>query len=102
MSQTESYERARGRAKAKYGFYVHVVVFAAVMGLLIMINLVTSPEALWFIWPLMGWGVAVVLHGAGVFLVGDKKTIIDAMTEDELRHMGVEGNVENLSRKSRD
>jgi hypothetical protein len=26
-----------------------------------------SPESLWFVWPLMGWGIAIVLHALRVF-----------------------------------
>ena len=90
MPETGNYERARRRAEAKYGFFVHAVVYAAVMLLLLVINLLTSPGALWFIWPLMGWGLAVVLHGAGVFLLGDKESIVDALTERELRQSGTD------------
>ena len=77
---------ARGRAEAKYGFFVHAVVYAAVMLLQVIINLVTSPGYLWFIWPLIGWGLAVVLHGARAFLLADKDRIVDALTEREMRH----------------
>ena len=86
MPETENYERARGRAQAKYGFFVHAVVYVAVMVLLVVINMLTSPATLWFIWPLIGWGLAVALHGARVFLLADRNTILDALTERELRH----------------
>ncbi len=83
--QTEEYEKARRRAEAKYGFFVHAVVFTAVILLLVVINLITSPGYLWFIWPLIGWGFAVTLPGAWVFVFADKDTVIDALTEYELR-----------------
>ena len=83
--QTETYEQARARAEAKYGFFVHAVVYAAVMLMLLIINLLTSPGTLWFIWPLFGWGLAVVLHGARVYLMADKNAVIDALTERELK-----------------
>ena len=90
MQRMENYERARGRAEAKYGFLVHAVVYAAVMVLLVVINLLTSPGTMWFIWPLIGWGFAVALHGVRVFLMADRDTIVDALTEYELRHSGAE------------
>ena len=58
MAHVDDYERARRRAEAKFGFFVHAVVFVAVMVLLVAINLLTSPGVLWFIWPLGGWGLA--------------------------------------------
>ena len=27
----------------------------------------TSPDALWFYWPLLGWGIGVLFHGMKVF-----------------------------------
>lgn len=84
MSQEDNYRIARARAEAKYAFFVHAVVYAAVMLLLLTINLITSPGTLWFIWPLLGWGLAVTLHGARVFLLTDKNAIVDALTEREL------------------
>lgn len=86
MTDTDEYAKARRRAEAKYGFFVHAAVFAAVMALLIIINVVTSPGALWFIWPLIGWGFAVALHGVGVYFLADKSAFVDALTERELRH----------------
>lgn len=94
MRETEHYEKARGRAKAKYGFFVHAVIYVAVMVLLVVINMLTSPGTIWFIWPLIGWGLAVALHGARVFLLADRNTIVDALTERELRHSGAEKNDE--------
>jgi hypothetical protein len=85
MTQTDEYASARRRAEAKYRFFVHAGVYAAVMVLLVVINLFTSPRGLWFVWPLIGWGFAVALHGARVFLLADKSAVIDALTERELR-----------------
>jgi hypothetical protein len=36
----------------------------------------------------MGWGFAVALHGARVFLFGDRTDIVDALTERELHRSG--------------
>jgi hypothetical protein len=30
-------------------------------------SLLTSPNELWFYWPLLGWGVGVLFHGMKVF-----------------------------------
>ena len=90
MPQEDDYTKARARAEAKYGFFVHAVVYGAVMLLLLIINLLTSPGTLWFIWPLLGWGLAVTLHGARVFLLADRKAIVDALTERELRLSGTD------------
>ena len=85
MTQTDAYAKARERAKAKYRFFVHAGVYAAVMVLLVFINLMTSPRVIWFVWPLIGWGFAVALHGVRVFLLADKNVVIEKLTERELR-----------------
>ncbi len=85
MQNASDYEHARRRAVAKYQFYSHVAVYVAVMALLVVINLLTSPGTIWFIWPLIGWGLAVALHAARVFLLADRNTIVDALTEQELQ-----------------
>ena len=58
------------RARAKLSFFAHVSTYVLVIGLLAAINLVRSPDHLWFLWPLAGWGVAVVAHGLSVFGFG--------------------------------
>lgn len=85
MTQPHEYTAARERAKTKYGFYTHATVYALVMVLLVAIDLLTSPGAIWFTWPLLGWGLAVALHGTQVFLLPDKKRAIDVLTKHELR-----------------
>lgn len=54
-------------SRPRIGFYIHVAVFLLVNALLITINLRTTPENIWFYWPLMGWGLGIVLH-AGLLL----------------------------------
>ena len=85
MANNTEYTAARRRAEAKYGFFVHVAVYVAVMVLLVIVNLVTSLGDIWFIWPLIGWGFAVALHGLRVFVLADRNDILDALTERELR-----------------
>ena len=86
MDQADEYAKARGRAEAKYRFFVHAGAYTAVMVLLVIINLLTTPQEPWFVWPLIGWGLAVALHGVQAFLLADKNAVIDALTEREMRH----------------
>lgn len=99
MTQTDEYTKARGRAEAKYRFFVHAAVYTAVMVLLVVINMLTSPRAIWFIWPLIGWGFAVALHGVRVYLLADRDVIVNAMTERELHHLAAD---ETFGRQPKD
>ena len=62
------YQKAKERVEALRGFYIHLAVYAIVNLGLFFFNMITSPETLWFIWPLMGWGIAIVLHALRVFV----------------------------------
>ena len=44
------------------GFKRHLFAYVAVNLLLIGINLSGNPDKLWFIYPLLGWGIGLVLH----------------------------------------
>jgi hypothetical protein len=81
MNDEQAQRRARQRAGAKLGFYIHLTVYVLVNLLLLAINLQTSPERLWFLWSLCGWGVGLICHGVSVFI---GPTIMQRMTEHEL------------------
>jgi hypothetical protein len=53
---------------AKIGFYIHLAVFVVVNAGLAAINLSTPSDILWFQWPLLGWGLGLVLHALLVFV----------------------------------
>ena len=70
MTDDERYERARQRVEALRGFYVHFAIYLIVNAGLVVINLLTTPDELWFYWPLLGWGIGVAIHAFGVFAGG--------------------------------
>ena len=56
-------QRARERAEqARSQFAVHGIAYGAVNGLLALINLLTSPGFLWFLFPAAGWGIGLLHH----------------------------------------
>jgi hypothetical protein len=67
MDEQGRLERAKKRVAEIKEFYQHLTVYLVVMAALAIINVVTSPGYLWFFWALLGWGIAVVLHGFSVF-----------------------------------
>ena len=66
-AEREAYRRARRRAAAEAGFYVHLMWYGLVIGLLFWINMLTSPAYLWFLWPAAFWGFGVISHFTAVF-----------------------------------
>lgn len=65
MALTE--KQARKQAKREKEFFAHLASFLIVNTMLIGINLFTSPEYLWFVWCILGWGVGIVSHAVDVF-----------------------------------
>ena len=78
---------AQRRAGAKLAFYKHLAAYALVNIALLALNLATSPETLWFYWPLLGWGVAVAAHAARVYRVGRGPGLRQRLEEQELRRL---------------
>lgn len=85
MENQEAYQKAKKRVEAKIGFYVHLAVYVAVNTLLIIINLLTSSQYLWFKWPLMGWGIALFFHALGVFVFSGGSAIKEQMIQKEMK-----------------
>jgi hypothetical protein len=50
---------------------VHAGVYVIVNAALFVVNMITSRDALWFYWPLLGWGIGLAIH-AFVVLSGGK------------------------------
>lgn len=67
MKENRSYEKAKKRVEELKSFYTHLFIYIAVNIGLFLIDIITSPGALWFYWPLIGWGIGVAIHGLNVF-----------------------------------
>ena len=72
MNTEDKYQKAKKRVEALKGFYTHLTVYVLVNLLLFTINMLTSPDSLWFYWPLLGWGIAVGLQALRVFGIGGR------------------------------
>ncbi len=81
---------ATRRADAKLGFRSHLIVYAIVNAGLAALNLVTSPGYLWFLWPMVGWGIGLFAHGASVYGFGGPDR--EDMIEQELERLKAQGN----------
>lgn len=79
MENQEVYQNARKKVEAKLRFRTHLSVYVAVMLLLFTINMINTPEYLWFKWPLMGWGIGVLVHALRTFFVPQQLTTKEEM-----------------------
>ena len=84
MENQATYQKAKERVEAKIGFYIHLTVYVGVNILLCIINLLTAPRYLWFLWPLIGWGIGVFFHALRVFAFTEGSAIKERMIEKEM------------------
>lgn len=66
-TEAERYYQAQKKVVEIKKFYQHLTVYLLCNPIVIVVNLMTSPGYLWFIWSLMGWGIPIVLHGLKAF-----------------------------------
>ncbi len=90
MAEQERYEDAKKRVEELKGFYTHLFIYLAVNLFLFILNMLTAPDALWFYWPLIGWGIGILIHGLSVFVLAgmfgkdwEEKKIKDIMSKDK-------------------
>ena len=48
-------------------FYKHLLTYVFTIILLFFINLITSPQYFWVMWPAMGWGIGIAIHAIDAF-----------------------------------
>ena len=68
MEKDEKYLRAKKRVKKLKAFYLHLIVYVLVNVNLFIINLTSDTDNWWFLYPLGGWGIGVIIHGLSTFL----------------------------------
>lgn len=84
MENSQVYQEAKKKVQARLGFKIHLAVYLAVIAILISVNLINSPDYLWFIWPLMGWGIAIFWHAMGVFVFNKESGVTERMIRKEM------------------
>ena len=55
------------------GFFFHFSAYVLVNLILIAVNLIFTPDKLWFYWPLLGWGICILAHGLAVNFSAEEK-----------------------------
>lgn len=86
----ERYERAKTRVQRLRNYYSSLIVFAVVMILLVVFNLLREPDNLWSLWIGLIWGIVLIIQGFNIFTIRDsflgnewEKRKIDEMIKKE-------------------
>ena len=61
------YKKAKKKVKAKKEFFTHFSIYLACIVFLFVINMMTSSDFWWFVFPTLGWGIGIVAHYIEVF-----------------------------------
>ena len=70
MERNENYLRAKKRVENLKAFYIHLTIYILVNLMLFFINISSDSSKLWFLYPLGGWGIGIVIHGLTTFPFG--------------------------------
>lgn len=63
--------RDQWRKKEKSDFFGHLRAYLIVNGMLLIMNLLTSPGYIWVMWPMLGWGIGLAFHASAAFWPGE-------------------------------
>ena len=83
LSPDEIDRLARKRAGAKLGWYVHATVYVLVNLSFFAISEFGFGHRRWSIFPVIGWGVGLALHGISVFILGNGSGLRERMVQKE-------------------
>lgn len=80
---------ARRRAHAKLGWYTHACVYVLVNLVLVAISAASGRN--WAIFPALGWGLGLAIHGAMVFVLAGGTDLHERMVQAERDHIARSG-----------
>jgi hypothetical protein len=83
MTPEQIEKLARKRAGAKLGWYTHACLFVLVNLFLYGISDHAFGHRRWSVYPVLGWGVGLVLHGISVFVLGSTGSLRERMVQRE-------------------
>lgn len=84
MDDRNIYKKAEQRVKKKKGFYVHLSVYISVGIFFFAMNMATDPYDTWFFFPLMPWGIGLLIHYFTTFGFPGSKILTEDWEREEL------------------
>lgn len=83
LSPEEIERIARKRAGAKLGWYLHASLYVLVNLFIFAISRYGFGSRPWSVFPLLGWGVGLALHGVAVFVLGSAGGLRERLVQKE-------------------
>jgi len=85
MKNQEAYLKAKKSVEARMGFYIHLTVYLLVNIFLTILNLTISRDYFWVIWPMIGWGSGLIIHGVRTFVFTAESSVKERLIEKEMQ-----------------
>ncbi|HXD39001.1 MAG TPA: 2TM domain-containing protein [Ramlibacter sp.] len=79
---------ARKRAAAKMGWYIHALVYICVNLLLAMLSAMSDRQ--WAVFPALGWGIGLAVHGVVTFLVTGGAGLHERLVQQERSRLALQ------------
>ena len=86
LSEDEILRRAKRRVALKTGFTIHALVYVLVNAGLLAVNLWNGGQR-WFLFPLLGWGLGLAIHGIVTLIALRGEGLRDRMLADEVERV---------------
>ena len=79
---------ARRRAGARLGWYLHAGVYVVVTSALGLLSALGGKS--WAVYPALGWGTGVVIHGLVVFFLTDGRGLYERLVQQERQRLSMQ------------
>ena len=79
------YEKARKKVEMIKWFYVDLGLYVVINLGLFLLNILTTPDDLWFYWVMLAWGVGLAVHA--VVTYGSVSFLGDEWEERKIREL---------------
>jgi len=89
MTNQDLYANAKKKVEARISFFTHLGVYLAVITLLTILNLTVAGDYFWAMWPMIGWGSGVIIHGLLTFVFKPGTAMKDRLIEQEMQKGGI-------------
>lgn len=88
MKNQEAYTDVKKKVEMLLSFYTHLAVYLAVITLLTILNLTVAGDYFWAMWPMIGWGSGVIVHGLFTFVFNSGSSLKERLIEKEMQKGG--------------
>lgn len=76
FAQAAFREREARQILRRRAFLIHLAIYVAVNAMLVVVWALAGGGFAWFLFPIMGWGIGLVAHGASAYLLSHPDDIV--------------------------